>query len=79
VKRRSALEATACTTSVWPTPSSDDEARQASPSLKEQEGRKAELESSSGAFQRLKLLMDTWCALWLWPLDECTELPTREA
>lgn len=38
-----------------------------------------DLESNSGSFQRLKLLMDTWCALWFWPLDRSDELPRRES
>ena len=29
-------------------------------------------------FRRLKLVMDYWCALWFWPLDKATELPSRE-
>ncbi len=30
------------------------------------------------AFQRLKLAMDYWCALWFWPIDSAHELPDRE-
>ncbi len=33
---------------------------------------------NSGAYRRLKLLMDYWCGLWFWPLTEAEELPTRE-
>ena len=30
------------------------------------------------AFQRLRLAMDYWCALWFWPIDAAHELPDRE-
>lgn len=78
-RRKRAIESTACTTSVWPTPALSDQARKPSPKLDDQETIKAELEASSGAFQRLRLLMDTWCALWFWPLTDVTHLPSREA
>ena len=29
-------------------------------------------------FRRLKLMMDYWCALWFWPLDDVDLLPTRD-
>lgn len=28
-------------------------------------------------YHRLKLVMDYWCALWFWPLDEVDQLPDR--
>jgi hypothetical protein len=77
-QRAKALEATACTATVWPTLSDSKEATAPGPTLEQQEKIKAELESTSGSFQRLKLVMDTWCALWFWPLDRVTDLPTRE-
>lgn len=49
------------------------------PQLKDRERVKAELESNSGAFQRLKLVMDAWCAFWFWPLEHSTALPERDA
>ena len=30
------------------------------------------------AYQRLKLVMDYWCALWYWPIDQAHLLPRRE-
>jgi len=30
-------------------------------------------------YQRLKLAMDYWCALWFWPIDQAELLPTRDA
>lgn len=29
-------------------------------------------------FRRLKLVMDYWCALWFWPIEQSAGLPTRE-
>ncbi|MCB2205040.1 hypothetical protein KQI65_09850 [bacterium] len=34
------------------------------------------LENSS-AYRRLKLVMDYWCALWFWPIQEADVLPSR--
>ncbi|WP_395752923.1 hypothetical protein [Prosthecobacter sp.] len=49
------------------------------PRLTDRERVKAELESTSGAFQRLRLVMDAWCALWFWPLEHAAALPDRDA
>jgi len=32
----------------------------------------------SSPYRRLKLVMDYWCALWFWPIDEHDEVPTRQ-
>ena len=32
----------------------------------------------SGELPRLKLVMDYWCALWFWPLNDVDKLPTRQ-
>lgn len=77
--RIAALESTACTATVWPTSQDSLKARAASPGLHRQESVKARLEAESGAFQRLKLLMDSWCSLYFWPLEQCDDLPNREA
>lgn len=78
-ERQAGLERTACTATVWPVPGHCPEAVAPGPSLADQEREKAELESTSGSFQRLKLVMDAWCALWFWPLERVTDLPTRDA
>ena len=77
-RREKALEETACTATVWPLPADSLEATAEGPTLEKQEQIRAELESASGSFQRLKLVMDGWCALWFWPLDRVTDLPKRE-
>lgn len=33
--------------------------------------------NNSGAYRRLKLVMDYWCALWFWPLNQADLLPSR--
>ena len=78
-ERHGALARTACTASVWPTPSESAEALKAGPTLTSQEAVKAKLEAESGPFQRLKLVMDAWCGFWFWLLDWATELPSRDA
>lgn len=55
-----------------------DAARAAGLEVKDQEEVAAALEESSSAYRRLKLVMDLWCALWFWPLDQAERLPTRE-
>ncbi len=34
--------------------------------------------SHASPYRRLKLVMDYWCALWFWPIDEVATLPSRE-
>ncbi|AFY71949.1 hypothetical protein Pse7367_3723 (plasmid) [Thalassoporum mexicanum PCC 7367] len=35
--------------------------------------------TNAGAYRRLKLVMDYWCALWFWPITEADSLPSRSA
>jgi len=42
----------------------------------EQEKLSADVKNSS-PYMRLKLVMDYWCSLWFWPIDEAEKLPTR--
>ena len=78
-RRQLALQKTACTASVWPTRANSLEATVPGPSLEMQERVKGELESQNGSYQRIRLLMDAWCALWYWPMKAVNELPQREA
>ena len=34
-------------------------------------------DENTSAYQRLKLVMDYWCALWYWPIDKADLLPHR--
>jgi len=79
ISRQLALADSACTSSVWPKTQNSLEALRGGPTLRRQEGLKASLEAESGAFQRLKLLMDSWCSFYFWPLDQRDNLPSREA
>lgn len=38
----------------------------------------SEAQKNASPYRRLKLVMDTWCALWFWPLDQAQNLPSRE-
>ncbi|OZY62369.1 Eco57I restriction-modification methylase domain-containing protein [Pseudomonas fragi] len=38
----------------------------------------SEAQKNASPYRRLKLVMDAWCALWFWPLDKSSELPSRE-
>jgi hypothetical protein len=79
ISRQRALADSACTSTVWPTAQNSLAATRGGPTLRRQEGLKASLEAESGAFQRLKLLMDSWCSFYFWPLDQSDNLPSREA
>ncbi len=41
-----------------------------------QEKLSADVKNSS-PYTRLKIVMDYWCSLWFWPIDEADKLPTR--
>jgi hypothetical protein len=75
ISRVDGLNKTQCTASVWPEPLDLSQGA----SLVQQEQIKTTLESQSGAFQRLKLLMDSWCAFYFWPLEQSEILPTKDA
>ncbi|MFZ4438473.1 MAG: Eco57I restriction-modification methylase domain-containing protein [Syntrophales bacterium] len=34
--------------------------------------------ANSSPFRRLKVVMDYWCALWFWPIQEADKLPSRD-
>ncbi|MBK3433430.1 class I SAM-dependent DNA methyltransferase [Pseudomonas fluorescens] len=38
----------------------------------------SEAQKNASPYRRLKLVMDSWCALWFWPLDRAADLPSRE-
>ena len=76
-ERQDALKKTQCTASAWPAPSNSFDALKNGPSLQSQEMTRAMLESESGSFQRLKTVMDAWCALWFWPVEKMDQAPGR--
>lgn len=38
---------------------------------------KQSIGSETSAYQRLQLAMDYWCALWFWPIEDASNLPSR--
>ena len=73
-------EATRDTVRVWGTESTGPEQR-TSNRWKEQIRSQGVFGTESrvtSPFRRLKLVMDYWCALWLWPLEDVGLLPTRD-
>jgi hypothetical protein len=64
---------------VWPAPESD--APNIARSQKEDIRRRGLFNEDSDLatpFRRLKLVMDYWCALWFWPIQDSANLPSRE-
>ncbi|WP_139704106.1 Eco57I restriction-modification methylase domain-containing protein [Aeromonas hydrophila] len=59
---------------VWPTPST----AQPLSSLRDKDARLAGRGQESSAYQKLRWVMNYWCALWFWPIDKSDELPSRD-
>ncbi|MCW0937424.1 class I SAM-dependent DNA methyltransferase [Pantoea sp. RG18] len=66
-------EATADGYAVWPLPS--DAQRHSSMRSKDETFSKRHQDNSD--YQKLRWVMDYWCALWFWPIDKADELPDR--
>ena len=66
--------------SVWPQP--DITAAPAGSRADKEATRKRGLFNEDGdeatPYRRLKLVMDYWCALWFWPIQQSVSLPDRE-
>lgn len=77
-ERLSALQKTECVATVFPQKPPTVEELEQSPTLRYQEEVKRDLESKSGSFQRLKLVMDSWCSLYYFPAEEVKILPGRK-
>ena len=69
------LEKTRQPVEVWGQPEPDN--KQAI-SIQQCERELAWLHRPTGAYARLKLAMDYWCALWFWPIPEAGQMPTRQ-
>ncbi|MBW4532660.1 MAG: hypothetical protein KME09_01855 [Pleurocapsa minor HA4230-MV1] len=58
----------------------DDELKRSSLSMKDKivaQERMSEGVGNSSAYRRLKLVMDYWCALWFWRIEQADLLPSR--
>ncbi len=60
---------------IWPDKA--DAVTMSNMASKDQMVQKAMTDGSS-SYQRLKMVMDYWCALWFWPIDKADELPDRD-
>ncbi|WP_204509418.1 class I SAM-dependent DNA methyltransferase [Aeromonas caviae] len=58
---------------VWPNPST----AQVHASLSSKDATLSGRQQESSAYQKLRWVMDYWCALWFWPIDKAAELPDR--
>ena len=73
-------EATRDTVRVWGAESTGSE-RRSSNRWKEQirgQGVYGTHSLVAGPYRRLELMMDYWCALWFWPIEEAESLPDRD-
>ncbi|MEY2699525.1 MAG: hypothetical protein RIQ52_280, partial [Pseudomonadota bacterium] len=64
---------------LWP--SSEPDPAATTRSLKDATRRKGLMNADDDLatpFRRLKLVMDYWCALWFWPIEDSHHLPSRE-
>ncbi|MDX7762286.1 class I SAM-dependent DNA methyltransferase [Aeromonas caviae] len=59
---------------VWPAPST----AQPLSSLRDKDARLAGRSQESSAYQKLRWVMNYWCALWFWPIDQAEHLPSRD-
>ncbi|MDX7597792.1 class I SAM-dependent DNA methyltransferase [Aeromonas caviae] len=59
---------------VWPAPST----AQPLSSLRDKDARLAGRGQESSAYQKLRWVMNYWCALWFWPIDQAEHLPSRD-
>ncbi|WP_323952695.1 class I SAM-dependent DNA methyltransferase [Aeromonas hydrophila] len=59
---------------VWPAPST----AQPLSSIRDKDARLAGRGQESSAYQKLRWVMNYWCALWFWPIDKSDELPSRD-
>jgi type II restriction/modification system DNA methylase subunit YeeA len=58
---------------VWPNPST----AKVHASLSSKDATLSGRQQESSAYQKLRWVMDYWCALWFWPIDQAAELPDR--
>ena len=62
---------------VWPDTAEGRISSRASKEATRKAGMLSEDGDTATPYRRLKLVMDYWCALWFWPLDQAKALPSR--
>ncbi|WP_159873728.1 MULTISPECIES: class I SAM-dependent DNA methyltransferase [unclassified Raoultella] len=68
-------EATADGYAVWPLPAD----AQLHSSMRSKDETFSKRHQDNSDYQKLRWVMDYWCALWFWPIDKADELPDRSA
>ncbi|MBP1130436.1 type II restriction/modification system DNA methylase subunit YeeA [Serratia sp. PL17] len=66
-------EATADGYAVWPLPAD----AQLHSSMRSKDETFSKRQQDNSDYQKLRWVMDYWCALWFWPIDKADELPDR--
>lgn len=66
-------EATADGYAVWPLPAD----AQLHSSMRSKDETFSKRHQDNSDYQKLRWVMDYWCALWFWPIDKADELPDR--
>lgn len=66
-------EATADGYAVWPLPAD----AQLHSSMRSKDETFSKRHQDNSDYQKLRWVMDYWCALWFWPIDKANELPDR--
>lgn len=66
-------EATADGYAVWPLPAD----AQLHSSMRSKDETFSKRHQDNSDYQKLRWVMDYWCALWFWPIDKAEELPDR--
>ncbi len=70
---RSEREKTSDQYPVWPV----EPSAQSHSSMSSKDATFNSRQQESSAYQKLRWVMDYWCALWFWPIDKAGELPDR--
>jgi hypothetical protein len=71
--RQRLLRETTDDTIVWPA-----EGKPSGSNIPVKEKLEQEIYEGSSAYRKLKLVMDYWCSLWFWPIENAKQLPTRD-
>lgn len=66
-------ESTADSYTVWPLPAD----AQLHSSMRSKDETFSKRHQDNSDYQKLRWVMDYWCALWFWPIDKADELPDR--
>ncbi|MGR5130782.1 Eco57I restriction-modification methylase domain-containing protein [Vibrio alfacsensis] len=74
VQRRKERDIVTDSLKVWP---ESEHSEQLSSTYSKDALLKKSQHEGSAVYPRLKMVMDYWCALWFWPIDNANDLPSR--